>query len=176
MRIICALALSVLPSGAGYTPQTALNEQMGKRTSWFYSVKQRVPRATDFSCLCYRDATGAGVTPTSVTLVQTMICLKYSRGNSQKKKNTLNKTSLHHIQNQRGTPKHQGIWMGRWIHANASTWSKHNSIYLIVPLVSLVSSAPLRDYRPFLIWKTKTQYSRTLSVVMSACSHASFSH
>lgn len=48
--------------------------------------------------------------------------------------------------------------------------------YLIVPLVSLVSSVPLRDYRPFLIWKTKIKYNRTVSVVMPACSYASFSH
>lgn len=57
-------------------------------------------------------------------------------------------------------------------YALASRQSKHKSIYLIVSLVSLVSSVPLRDYRPFLIWKTK---KNTPIELLLLCLHAATS-
>lgn len=102
-------------------------------------------------------------------LVKTDICHKKSRGNCKKywTKHQLPPRSKPE-KNSKTSPRNmEDAWAPRW--------SKHNSIYLIVTLVSLVSSAPLRDYRLFLIWKKKIKYTRTVSVVMPACSHASFS-
>lgn len=157
-----------------YTTQAALNEEVDKRTSWFYTIKWQVPSAKESSVLCYEDATVSLCHP-NISVVSTDQDLSQIIQRKSKEWENIkqNKASSHHVQNQRGTPKHHP---GIWIDACASRWSKHNSIYLIVPLVSLASSAPLRDYRPFLIWKTKIKYTKTVSVVMPACSHASFGH
>lgn len=86
-----------------------------------------------------------------------------------RKKNKQNTTGPHHIQKQRDAPNyHPEIQRD----ALASRRSKYKSIYLIVSLVSLVPSVPLRDYRPFLIWKTK---KNTPVEFLLLCLHAATS-